>query len=445
MINRVNNFKDFKKVLIVRPDALGDVILTFPMLVQLKKNYNNIDVYYLCSDYTQPLLKIHPLIKDTIIDITQKGKMKKNIPLLIKQLKKYAFDVVINCYHEMPFPKIMKKTLISTRIGEAFKFPSSLYFNYRISQGYREFTQHEVDLNLRLLLPLNITPSKIIEYGLNINTDYSSIEITEIMKRKQDYIVIHPGFGVGNGKIILSENKYRELIKHLVKKGETIVITGSQKELERNQKIAKGFKDVYNLTAKTSLTDLAKIIKNSKLMISVDTGPMHLATALNIPIVLLNITKYIKPTRWGTFGFCKIVTPVKHCHYTCFPSTCYNTFCVDNFSVNKIIDAIEQLLFSNNKTIDYKIIKSEMLKISLNILNLTNKKLGIENDYKVFTKNDIDRNFYRFIWNYDINVIVKKKIHWWDNLITRNLLAPKLYYPPLFITFEKLQKILCFE
>ncbi|GEM_PF-2780610 len=429
MISKV--ILDIKRVLIVRPDVLGDVILTFPMLVRLKQEFPKCEVYYLCSEYTKPLIEVHPLVSGTIIDTSLKGCNKSEISKLIKAIASYNFDVVLNCYNEVPFPMIMKKAQIPIRIGDASKFPLSMYHTHKVDLCYRDITVHVAEQNLKLLAPLGINPVvNEINFGLGLKQTLSE-EVVSMMNGTKDYIIVHPGFGQGNGKALLSEDKYREVIKQLLDKGEKIVVTGGPKEEIRNKNICAGLEGVFDLTAKTILLDLVSIIQGAKLMISVDTGPMHLASALKVPVVLLNLTKFVKPSGWGPLFTLRIVTPSVKCKLTCFPFTCTSTYCADNFLVSDILKAVQDI--KTVKSMTFKEIKKETLKVSLNILNLTNEKLGIESEYKVYTKADVGKSFFKFVWNYDINIVVKDKVKWWDNSLISNLLAPKLYYPTVFI------------
>ena len=90
-----------KKILVLRPDRLGDVILTLPVVRNLKEAFPEATITYLCTDYTSPILKTYSLISDLII-FNNKNEYEgfKNIVSLAKELRGYHLKIakVLNCF-----------------------------------------------------------------------------------------------------------------------------------------------------------------------------------------------------------------------------------------------------------------------------------------------------------------------------------------------------------
>ena len=162
---------------------------------------------------------------------------------------------------------------------------------------------------------------------------------------------------------------------------------------------------------------------------------MHIAAALKIPVVLLSPTKYIKPNRWAPYGFHRIVTPRIPCLKICYPFKCVSSDCIEGLWVEDVVSAVQNVLSElHPETVDFKL---EMLRVSLNILNLSSSELTQElSGFKIYCRQDMDRSFIPFVWTHDINVVIKDKVNLWDNTFFRNLLATKLYYPPIFMTLS---------
>ncbi|OGI05963.1 MAG: hypothetical protein A2Y40_04245 [Candidatus Margulisbacteria bacterium GWF2_35_9] len=424
-----------KKILIIRPDEMGDVILTFPMLLELKIKFPRSEIYYLCAEYTKPLIEMHPLVSGVIIDKLNKGKSVKNMTSQLIEMKAYQFDIVIHCYNEFLYAYLALRAKIPIRIGDASKLAPRLLHNYKVSQGFRNIMNHEVDLNLKLLEPLGISKPDQGIFGFE---NYRSNESTLIKYHLQNkrYVIIHPGLGKGNRKWPI--NNYKKIVTFLQDEGFMVVVTGGKAEVERNNSISSGMCDVINLTGRTDILEVADIIRNATFFVSVDTGPMHLAAALKIPVVLLSPSKYVKPNRWGPYGVSNtVVSPKGACKKRCFPYSCQDTDCMDALTVDDVKMGIRRInLKSNFVAIDQ--IKKKWLKVSLNILDLASNLL-IDEEYHVYQKKDISGSLLKFIVENDINLIIKDKITWIDRIMN-SLVAIYLSHPPVFITTDQYKK-----
>ncbi len=420
------------KILIVRPDALGDVILTLPLAYELKQNFPNAQIYYLCSSYTKPLLDANPLVTGTIIDSLQKGSNLSAILSMITNLKKHKFDIVFHCYNELPYALLSFFAGIKIRVGDSSKLAPKFLHNRRVNQDFKNVSMHEVDLNLNLLKAIDIKPPIEGKFILP-STPQINGEIYHQISKYSEYIVVHPG--IGNGNRSWGVNNFRQLLLMLSKNGYNIVITGGASELQSNTLICQDMDKTLNLTGKTSLLELAYVIERAKVFVSVDTGPMHLAAAYGVRVVVISPTKWVKPTRWGPYGVPNIVVKPEHpCPYRCFPYKCSKTFCLENISISNIFTAIRNVTTIKEKSMEE--IKRDWQAISLNILNLSNTDVSQKySGYNIY--NDYTENLFNFIINNDIAIIVvnNKTISLW--LITQ-FAAIFTYYPPKIVLRSQL-------
>ena len=83
-----------------------------------------------------------------------------------------------------------------------------------------------------------------------------------------------------------------------------VLIVGGPEELEKSAMFSNLDKRINNLTGKTSLVELASLLKRSKLLVSGDSGPVHLACAVGTPVIALfrNDIPGKGPKRWGPWG-----------------------------------------------------------------------------------------------------------------------------------------------
>jgi len=271
-----------------------------------------------------------------------------------------------------------------------------------------------VDLNLELLKGIGIETRHKISFNMPTYTISETVE--DILPKKKRYVVIHPGLGKGNRPWL--PDRYRAVIQRIVSLGYHVVITGGGAECAVNLSCIEGLHGVTNLTGLTSLQDLAAVIQKAQCFISVDTGPMHLACALGIPVVLISPSKYVKATRWGPYGVHSIIIkPQQPCNYRCYPYTCKKTICIDNISITQVISGFQKLL-KRTDPVDQEKNKLMYLKASVNILDLSfldlkSKLIG----WRVFNRIDMDQGLFKYIIKNDIQLIVKSHINFIERLV----------------------------
>ncbi len=139
--------------------------------------------------------------------------------------------------------------------------------------------EHEVDRNLRLLEPLGIEKPVRKTY-LPMKED----ECLSILNRydlyTKEYLVVNPFSNFPLKEWSLSN--WAELIGMLLRRGEEVVVTGTSSDTKKAEKLSRLVK-FKNLVGRTSLRELMGVIKGSKLVISNDSAPVHIANALGVP------------------------------------------------------------------------------------------------------------------------------------------------------------------
>lgn len=425
--------KNIKKILIVRPDAIGDVVLTFPIVHELKQAYPNCEIYYLASDYTRPLLENHEYIAGVIKDELNKGKDLKKFLEQYKTIKKQNFDVIFHCYNEFPYALLALLARIPVRIGDSSKVIPKFFHNKRINQGYRNLLNHEVDLNLKYLKPLGLEiPTKpILKYPIK---DKLKVKHTLVEYSMRQKVVIHPGSGGGNQP--WSKENYKKFIDYLSRHGYLIILTGSSKESTLTYEISSGSNNVIDVAGKTSIQELVGILSDADYFISVDTGPMHLAAAMDVPILLISPTHYVKPNRWGPYESINKVIGIKRTFYkNLLPNKNTRSFFVESISIENVISAFNELSMKTKNSIFES--KKEWLKTSLNILDLRDKNSDKEfEDYNYYAKREVRKGLISFIKNKDINVFLvdKRSFKLW---LIRNIVAITIYCPPIQLILDE--------
>ena len=186
-----------KRILVLRPDRLGDVILTLPVVRNLKESFPEASITYLCTGYTAQILESYSLISDLIVyDKENEHKGLKKILNLAKELKKCDFDLVIHLLPRYPLALATYLAQIKYTVGTGFRWYSFL-FTHRQYDHRKYNLHHEAEYNLRLLNKIGVNSKynpDVYSYFKFPGPVSESVQKTINEKFKgRPYIVIHPG------------------------------------------------------------------------------------------------------------------------------------------------------------------------------------------------------------------------------------------------------------
>jgi heptosyltransferase-2 len=275
----------FKKILVIRLSSLGDVILTTPLLKVLKQNYPQSKIDYLVKHEYSDVLKNNPNTDNLITcddDINFSGLTK-----LKKQIKSNKYDLIIDAHNNLrtfylqlflnskkiKFKKfsIRKFLLVRFKINLMKDFPS-------VSQRYCE-----------ILKPLGISAPAVLH---EIFPDESSKQKVDLLfkelnlSKDKKIICIIPSSK--HFTKTYPEEKYCELINKFDAARYSFILIGKETDKINIDKIkSKTGSNVYDLCDKLNVLETAELMKNCWLVISGDTGPMHIAEAVNAPLIML--------------------------------------------------------------------------------------------------------------------------------------------------------------
>jgi lipopolysaccharide heptosyltransferase II len=181
-----------------------------------------------------------------------------------------------------------------------------------------------------------------------------SLKQAEALLRQKGFasrplVVIHP-VAKWKTKQWPAEN-FARLISALAQEKATVVITGSPQDegpvREVLHQAGSESVKVLNLVGKTNLMDLAGIFSLSDLVLSPDTGPMHLAAAVKAPLIAL--FGPTAPWRTGPYGNNpRIIRRALPCS-PCFKKKCQTMECMNSISVEEVLDAVGQKLKEERK------------------------------------------------------------------------------------------------
>src|SRR3989339_1040 len=313
---------NLEKILLLRPDMIGDCVLITPAITLLRKKHPNARIAVLASPYTRAIFANNPDVDEIITD---------------KKIPENKFDISIHFYNEFEYALMAKRAKIPVRIGSSNKPLIGWLYTKRIDQKWTDLTLHEVEHNLLLLKALDVDISNPPPLNIGIQRT----------KSKDFTVGIHLGTGKGNRSWL--PERYAEVADYLIKKLHAkVILTGSKKEIGLAEHVPG-----ENLVGKTTLAELIKTIATYDIYIGVDTGPMHIAAALKVPTVAIFPTKFVKPSEWGPWQTQHIVVRKKiNCRRSCLPKKCELDDCLLQIKAQDVIDAVELLLKGKTHTKD---------------------------------------------------------------------------------------------
>ncbi|MCW9065525.1 MAG: glycosyltransferase family 9 protein [Ignavibacteriaceae bacterium] len=339
--------KPHQKILIVRTDRIGDVVLSIPLAEIVKKKYPDSKVTYFIKQYTRELLDGNSFIDDIIIANESNGKIlfKDNL----NKIRSGNFDACIAVNPTLKITLIILLAGIKNRIGTGYRWYSVL-FNNKVYEHRKFGDKHELEYNMNLLSKLGIDNkdiSKEIKFHLQVDKN-SSEKINSILtqmgfKSGNKIIIVHPGSG--GSSVDLPKEKLVELTRMISNlKNVSVVITGSKSESE----LCKEFEinnSVINLSGQLNLSLLKALIKKASIFISNSTGPMHIAAALGVHVIgFFSKILACSQKRWGPYTEKKsIYVPTIDCS-NCTRQQCEKLNCMNSIDVGKVFDETKQVL-----------------------------------------------------------------------------------------------------
>jgi len=327
----------FKKICILHLNQIGDLVFSLPLLKALRENFPDASIHSVVKPYLEELLSGSPYV-DRII-LREKGLQAQRE--LLKHIRKNKYDLLISlstseeCLTLTAFSKARVKAGFS-------RFPWNVCLDVKDTiEGHNSWYN-----NLKLLKRLNVNVNKNNYVGL-LSLDKNECDLTLPNK----FVIISPGASRRRFAKTWGEAKFAELMLSLKNKYDLIpVLVGGKDNLEYNSTIIRKVRendqgkgmDVINTTG-TGLRELCSMIKDASLFVGIDSGIMHLASSLDIPVV--GIFGPTDPFYVGPQNDRSVVVKAEELKCVpCYLKACNHRECMKKLSVDKVLHACEQLL-----------------------------------------------------------------------------------------------------
>ncbi len=312
----------------------------------IKRDFPQAHVAMLIRRYTSELVEDNPFV-DSILYYDEDNGVLTPFFELIQKVREQNFDVVI---HTQPRPRLgflTKLAQIPIRIGTGYRWYSFL-FNRKVYDHRKDSKHHELEYNLRLLVPLGIAVDGLrIEPTLSIKQDILN-SISNMLEKhgigvEQKLVILHPGSG-GSARD-WSAQKFGDLAHRLGNISSVrVVITGKKDEEHLvNEIVSIAGSKVIPMIDIGGLREFAALSKSASLFVANSTGPIHIAAAVGTPVIGLypQLTSQ-NEVRWGPYTKNKTVFTPKNKPVDCNVCQLQKTKiceCMETISVEDVFQA----------------------------------------------------------------------------------------------------------
>src|SRR4030043_1461270 len=347
-----------QRILVLRLSAVGDVIRTLPAVKALKEHVPSSSITWIVEEPSQAFLKSQPGVDEVVL--LPRKRWTRGIKSLkgiwgtigemrgfVKDLRRREFDVVLD------FHGILKSGILSFLSGSAkrvgydrrsTKEGNFLFSNVKVSLPPERISRFQ--RNLLLLKGMGIEVEEPT-YSLHIpplDREYiESFFKASSASLHRPLIAIHPGT---SPKALFKRwmpDRYAQLADRMVRElNASVFFTWGDGELEGVEGIRKKMKELSFLGHKTeSLTQLGEVYRNCDLYIGGDTGPMHIASLVGIPaVVIYGPTDPIENEPMGNHIKVRKEVGCNPCH----EYSCRELLCIQGISADEVFKATKEIL-----------------------------------------------------------------------------------------------------
>lgn len=327
---------NIQRIIISRTDSIGDVVLSLPLCGILKELQTDLEIWFLGSSYTKPIIENCKHI-DHFLDWTLIKELSEEEQL--RTFKEIEANAILHVFPVKEIAVLAKKAGIPHRIGTRGRIFHWFNLNHRLNFSRKRSHLHEAQLNLKLLSPFGYAKEPSTEelqgyFGLQI----PELDLLIAPSPGNKNIILHPG-SRGSARE-WGMTRFNELIRLLHSKGYIIYLTGTEDEGRSfRDTLVKPYPYVLDMSGLLSLEELMAFIASCDALVAVSTGPLHIAAAYGIRAVgIYPPIRPMHPGRWAPIGpNVKVLVADKDCSDCRKGSSCH---CMQEISAASVFESI---------------------------------------------------------------------------------------------------------
>ncbi|MFA5038254.1 MAG: glycosyltransferase family 9 protein [Candidatus Omnitrophota bacterium] len=343
-------FRDrrYRRILVARTDRLGDVLLSTPALRALRDRYPSSFIAVMVSPYTRSLVEGNPYVDEVIVFDKDKEKGLLATLAFSRRLARFSFDLAIVLHPTFRVHLVTFLAGIRDRIGYDWKAP---YFLTRaLPHRKQEGLKHEMEYNFDLLREAGVDETCV---QMHIPLDKASEERMEdffnrvVAGGPGPVIALNPAASCPSK--LWPVEKFARLSDELQKQlgARVLVITDAAHRSISEQLFNLVSIRPVDCSGMFSVSELASLLKRCSLLISNDSGPVHMAVAVGTPVISIfgRNQPGLGPRRWGPVGPRDIALHKPAGCSPCLAHDCQKGFeCLASIGIEEVLEHAKSIL-----------------------------------------------------------------------------------------------------
>ena len=336
-------------ILIVKLSAIGDVVHTLPSLAALRRGYPHAHITWVIEEDSADIIAGHPALDRAVVS-RRKGWLRNlrelrhvretnsDIRLFIETLRDRRYDLVIDFHGLLKSSVMVFLSGGKRKIGyDSMQELSGLFLNEKV---HEDMNKHAVDRYLDLVRHLGLHPGAPEFY----------IPVEDENRQRVGHLLAEQGISPHDPFVSINpvalwdtkmwdDGKFALLCDRIVEEVELpVVFTGGRNGNPIERIRSRMRLPSLDLSGQTTLRDLAYLYARSVLVVTTDSGPMHVAAAVGTPTVAL--FGPTDPARTGPYGPGHTVIRAGLSCSPCFLKRCETMRCMEEISVEEVFQAV---------------------------------------------------------------------------------------------------------
>lgn len=342
-------FVGFKRILIVRTDRIGDVLLSTPVISALRVRFPNAYIAMMIDPRAKDVIDGNPYLDEIIIyDKYVKHKGFISSFKFSSYLKSKNFDLALILHPTDRVNLIAFFAGIKKRVGYNRKF--GFLLTDKLSHTKQLGEKHESEYCFDLLEYIGIfVQEKKLYMPIREDSEkwVDELFVSENIGSMDKLLGIHPAASCPSK--IWPVERFAQVAERLsCLYGFKILVLSGPKDIKLADELIRGMKgNAVNLAGKISISQVASVLKRCRLFISNDSGPVHIATAVGTPVISIfgRNQKGLSPRRWGPLGSRDCVLHKEVGCIECLAHGCRKEFaCLKAITVDEVLNVAREMV-----------------------------------------------------------------------------------------------------
>lgn len=279
------------RILCIRPDGIGDMVCALPAFVALRRAHPAAHLTVMASPLNAPIIKADPAVSETlVVDRQGSHQAARGMYALVRSVRRARYDAVI-VMRTATYTNVLAATSgAAQRVGYKGK-PGSRWFSHALDGGHTRGSEHEVVRSMRLAHALGASATAA-DPVIALTDEESAWASRWLADNGIDdgapFVGVHPGGSSADKRY--PEDRFGKAASRLTEEmGSAVptVVFGGPDDAARVEGVLDSVENVAVSAGSLTLRRLISLMARVRVMLVNDSGPMHMAAAVGVPLVAI--------------------------------------------------------------------------------------------------------------------------------------------------------------